>query len=99
MNFLLIKLYNDNAANLSDILAKIEHISELDAVISGLPWASFPEKIQIAILDAVYDNLKSGGIFNTFAYLQGLFLPTGMRFRKLLNRYFFKNQYFSNCME
>ena len=32
--------------------------------------------------------LSEGGYFATFAYLQGLMLPAGIRFRKLLNELF-----------
>jgi phospholipid N-methyltransferase len=32
--------------------------------------------------------LGDGGYFTTFAYLQGLLLPAGQRFKKLLNKSF-----------
>jgi phosphatidylethanolamine/phosphatidyl-N-methylethanolamine N-methyltransferase len=80
-------LYNENATNLSKIL-KQEKIDELDAIISGLPWASFPYKLQTALLDAITKSLKPGGCFSTFAYLQGLYLPAGIKFKKLLSEYF-----------
>ena len=82
------KIYNDSASNLSKILSEKELIDNLDVVISGLPWASFPHKLQISILEAISENLKHGGQFNTFAYLQGLYLPTGIKFKKLLSNYF-----------
>ena len=82
-----IKLYNDSASNLSKILDNM-NITKLDVIISGLPWATFQEELQISILEAVSKSLKKGGQFNTFAYLQGLYLPTGIRFRKLLSSYF-----------
>ena len=82
-----LNIVNDSAANLPEIMknAKIKH---LNAIISGLPWAAFPEKLQLAILDAIIDSLSAGGYFTTFAYLQGLLLPAGQRFRKLLNKSF-----------
>ncbi|MCF7790970.1 MAG: methyltransferase domain-containing protein [Victivallales bacterium] len=83
-----LKIYNDCATNLPKILKEDENIAELDAVISGLPWASFPEELQVSLLDAIIECLKPKGTFNTFAYLQGLVLPAGKKFRKLLDNYF-----------
>lgn len=82
-----VAVYNDNAARL-DAICRENGIPELDAVISGLPWASFPGALQESILGAVLRALKPGGKFTTFAYLQGLPLPAGRRFRKLLERCF-----------
>lgn len=61
---------------------------QLDIVICGLPWASFPESLQDRCLDALFEVLKPGGEFSTFAYTQLLFLPAARRFRKRLSKYF-----------
>ena len=82
-----LKLFNANACDLSD-LCRQENIEKLNAVVSGLPWATFPEKLQRSVLSAITQSLVSGGKFTTFAYLQGLLMPGGQRFRKLLNEYF-----------
>ena len=82
-----VEIFNANACEL-DKLCRNEDIDALDAVISGLPWASFPEKLQQDILSAVNRSLKAGGRFSTFAYLQGMILPGGIRFRKLLQKEF-----------
>lgn len=82
-----VKLYNANACEL-DKLCSQEGISELDAVVCGLPWAAFPEDLQRSILNALLKSLKPGGKFTTFAYLQGLILPAGRRFRHLLDEHF-----------
>ncbi len=63
-------------------------IPHLDAVICGLPWASFPDGLQQNCLDALGTVLKPGGQFATFAYWQGLLLPAAHRFRKRLDHYF-----------
>jgi phospholipid N-methyltransferase len=39
-------------------------------------------------LAAIVDVLPKGGYFTTFAYLQGTILPTGINFRKRLEKYF-----------
>jgi len=82
-----VKLYNANACELENICRE-ENIEALDAVVCGLPWASFPEELQRSILSALVKSLAPRGKFTTFAYLQGLVLPAGKRFRKLLNEYF-----------
>lgn len=60
----------------------------LDAIVSGLPWASFKLSLQKEILDSMFRVLKPEGSFATFAYLQGLGLPAGQRFAKLLKQRF-----------
>ena len=60
-------------------------VTHCDAIVSGLPWASFPEELQDDILDAVLDVLKPGGTFATFAYLRGDKTELGQQFRRKLN--------------
>jgi phosphatidylethanolamine/phosphatidyl-N-methylethanolamine N-methyltransferase len=82
-----LNIVNDSAENLPEIMenAKIKH---LNTIISGLPWAAFHEKLQLGILNAIVNSLCDGGYFTTFAYLQGLMLPAGQRFKKLLRKSF-----------
>jgi len=82
-----LNIVNDSAENLTQIMKNAD-IKHLNAIISGLPWAAFPEKLQVGILSAVFDSLCGGGYFTTFAYLQGLMLPAGQRFKKLLKKSF-----------
>ena len=86
-NYPDVTIYNDSAVNLPALLGR-EHIESLDAVISGLPWAVFPSALQEDILTAVLKSLKSGGYFTTFAYIQGVLLPSGQSFRRRLSRFF-----------
>lgn len=65
-----------------------EGVAKVDAIVSGLPWAFFEAEKQAAILQASTAVLKPGGHFVTFAYLQGLLLPAGQRFRANLRRHF-----------
>ena len=71
-----VEIFNANACEL-DKLCQAEGIKELDAVVSGLPWASFPAGLQQEILSAVVQSLKPGGKFSTFAYLQGMICREG----------------------
>jgi phospholipid N-methyltransferase len=69
-------------------LCEAEGVEQVDAIVSGLPWAAFSEDDQESYLDATMQVLKPGGQFIAFGYLQGLLLPSGRRFRKKLGNYF-----------
>ncbi len=77
-------------ASVGDVrtLCDRQGIRQVDCVVSGLPWASFSDVMQTQYLDAMMTVLRPGGQFVTFAYLQGLMLPAGRRFRRKLNKYF-----------
>lgn len=77
-------------ADASDLKALCieRQISQIDALVSGLPWAAFSEDLQRKILTAILACLGPHGRFSTFAYLHGLPLPAGQRFRRLLNENF-----------
>lgn len=77
---------NDNAENLSAILAK-HAMADCDVIISGIPWTILPDESQNALLAAISCNLKAeSGVFATFMYA----LPTlrKKRFVKKLRGYF-----------
>jgi phosphatidylethanolamine/phosphatidyl-N-methylethanolamine N-methyltransferase len=80
-------VYEDSVANVVDICRR-ESVQQVDAVLCGLPWASFPVSLQKECFDAMLQVLKPGGTFATFAYWQGLLLPAGLRFRSLLKQTF-----------
>lgn len=80
-------VYSDSALNTQQHLR--EHgAASCDRIVCGLPWASFPESLQDSLLAVVHDVLAPGGRFVTFAYLQGLLLPAGLRFARKLRRSF-----------
>jgi len=59
-----------------------------DAIVSGLPWASFPEPLQKSILGEVAASIHSGSTFTSFAYFGPHWLPAGRRFRQTLGSFF-----------
>lgn len=81
------RLYRRNVKSVAKLCAR-EGIDKLDAVFSGLPWASFPDELQIQTLDAMTQVLKPGGRFITFGYRVGTILPKGRRFYRRLPQYF-----------
>jgi len=85
------KIYLDSAENVGKRLTE-NGLEKCDCIISGLPWADFSEKKQKELLKAIVNALRPDGQFITFAYIQGLFLPFGRRFRKLLQKNFKKTE-------
>lgn len=69
-------------------LCEAHGVSQVDAIVSGLPWASFSDEDQTACLEATMQVLRPDGQFITFGYLQGRLLPAGRRFRYKLSQYF-----------
>jgi len=82
-----VPIYQDSAAEIRKYLNQ-HGVKHADAIISGLPWASFPESLQDEILRETVAGLPEGGVFSTFAYLHGLILPSGIRFRRKLKQHF-----------
>jgi len=76
-----------DAAELARLCAA-HAITEVDYVVSGLPWAAFPPELQDSIMTEVRTVLAPAGGFATFAYLQGLMLQAGQRFRSQLRGWF-----------
>ncbi len=84
-----LELYQENAVRLPELLQE-KGLSHADVVLAGLPWAIFPEQLQTDILSGICRALRPGGVFLTFAYVQGVWLPAGQRFRKQLQKNFSK---------
>ncbi len=82
-----LSLYHDCASNIRECCRK-EEVEQVDCVISGLPWAMFPDELQDKILGPMLEMLAPGGVFVTFAYLQGLVMPAGRKFKQNLKRRF-----------
>ena len=86
------KIYEGTVKSVRELCDR-EGVKEVDCVISGLPWASFPGRMQSDFLEGMMTVLKPGGQFATFAYLQGLLLPHGRHFRRKLHEYFCEVSY------
>ncbi len=57
-------------------------------VVSGLPWAIWPDSLQTEILDAVLAILSPDGRMVSFQYVHSQFLPAAVRFRTVLESRF-----------
>jgi len=87
-----VRVYQDSVNNVKT-LCQQEGIEQIDAVICGLPWAAFTDDQQSDFMNSMLEVLKPGGQFATFAYLQGLLLPAGRRFKKRLSDSFSNVEY------
>jgi phosphatidylethanolamine/phosphatidyl-N-methylethanolamine N-methyltransferase len=82
-----VSLFEDSVEN-ARAICDSAGIAAVDCIVSGLPWATFPEKLQLRILDQMMKVLKPGGSFVTFGYLHAVALPPARKFARLLPRYF-----------
>lgn len=82
-----VQVFQDSVTNVAEICRQ-ESMGQVDAIICGLPWASFSESLQTEIIDAMLEVLVPGGQFATFAYWQGVILPAGRRFSRRLHSTF-----------
>ncbi|MEE2821655.1 MAG: methyltransferase domain-containing protein [Acidobacteriota bacterium] len=80
-------VFQDSAVNTAQYLRSVG-VEKCDRIISGLPWSCFSHPLQDQLLDTIIDVLAPGGRFLTFAYIQGLLLPSGRRFRRCLSSRF-----------
>ena len=76
-----------SVVDLGQIL-RTQRIATVDAIVSGLPWASLPVSMQQAVFTEIDAALGAGGVFVTFAYLHGLALPGAVALRRHLRRHF-----------
>ncbi len=62
----------------------------IDLVISGLPFANIPWRINRKIIDATHEIMREGAIFSTFVYFHTYQLPVLRRMRSYLEVKFSK---------
>jgi phosphatidylethanolamine/phosphatidyl-N-methylethanolamine N-methyltransferase len=78
-----VEVVHGSAEHLVDILDS-RGVRSGDAVISGLPWASFPGSLQKSILDQVATVTASSGAFTTFGYVGARQMLSARRFQRML---------------
>jgi len=82
-----VLLFEDSVSNV-EALCNRAGVQSVDCIISGLPWATFSESLQVECLEAMMRVLKPGGRFATFSYVHSLALTGSRRFADRLPRYF-----------
>lgn len=73
-----VHIYNGTAEDVDGILRQFGLPSQVDYIVSGLPFASLPQKQSEAILRRAQSVLKADGLFITFQYtlLKRVFLSS-----------------------
>ncbi|MFC5824807.1 class I SAM-dependent methyltransferase [Nonomuraea insulae] len=81
--FPAVDVAHDDASRLGELLGE-RGLGPADVVVSGLPWAAFPDELQRDLLGAVTDAMNPGAAFTTFSYIHAIPLSSARRFRTLL---------------
>ncbi|TMR98549.1 class I SAM-dependent methyltransferase [Nonomuraea basaltis] len=81
--FPAVDVVHADAARLGELLRE-RGLRQADVVVSGLPWAAFPEESQRDLLEAVTAAMGLGAAFTTFSYIHAIPLGSARRFRALL---------------
>jgi phosphatidylethanolamine/phosphatidyl-N-methylethanolamine N-methyltransferase len=81
--FPTVDVAHADAARLVELLRE-RRLRQADVVVSGLPWAAFPEELQCDLLGAVAAAMGQGAAFTTFSYIHAIPLASARRFRTLL---------------
>jgi phospholipid N-methyltransferase len=82
-----VDVVQGDAAELPRLLTE-RGLHQADVVVSGLPWAAFPDGLQRGLLSAVTSVMNPSGAFTTFSYIHAIPLARARRFRALLaNRF------------
>ncbi|HZG15504.1 MAG TPA: methyltransferase [Candidatus Bathyarchaeia archaeon] len=75
-------IVKNEALDLNGYLEELQ-IAQVDAIISGLPFAVFPKDLRDGILREVHKALAPGGLFITFQYSLQLHTELQQRFSKV----------------
>lgn len=82
-----VEVVEGNAAELPRFLAE-RGLGRIDRIVSGLPFAAWPEGLQREVLDGILAALAPDGRMVTFTYTTSPCTPAGRRFRRRLERSF-----------
>jgi phospholipid N-methyltransferase len=82
-----VEVVTADAVRLEELLAE-RGAGRADVIVSGLPWAVFPEARQREVLDAAVRALAVDGAFTTFAYVHMRWSAPARRLRRSLEERF-----------
>ncbi len=82
-----VEIITDCGTKIGDYLRQ-HGVEQCDTVVGGLPWANLPPSTQDALMKAIVNSLSPHGRYVGFAYLHGIHLPPGKRFKKMLDKNF-----------
>ncbi|MFH1024063.1 MAG: SAM-dependent methyltransferase [Planctomycetota bacterium] len=73
-------------------LCKAAGLGPVKVVISGIPFATIPARVQARIVKGVGRILAPGAVFRTFQYLPAYPMPSARRFRTRMDRLFGRHE-------
>ncbi|MGE3174663.1 MAG: class I SAM-dependent methyltransferase [Planctomycetota bacterium] len=85
--FPTMAFHQGSAGDLPAILAE-RSLPKAMRIVSGLPFASLPAKVQDDVIGGVVQCLQPGGDFRTFQYVHAYGMRQAKRFRRLMDERF-----------
>jgi len=82
-----VRFHHGSAEEAPDLLDR-HGLESARLILSGLPFASMPARIQESILWATRKILHEEGVFRTFSYPFSWYVPGSVRFRRLAGHHF-----------
>ena len=80
-------IYHGTANEIKKYL-KMHNRSQVDCIISAIPWGILSIDLQQELFSEIYDVIAPGGKFLTIALLIGTFFARGKKFKQLLDSNF-----------
>ena len=80
-----------NAAEMSEIHER-SGLGKVSYIISCLPFVSLPGEIRDGVLDQVDKFMQKGCLFRTLQYAHGYYLPSAVKFRKMMQERYGKEK-------
>ena len=80
-----------NAAEMSEIHER-SGLGKVSYIISCLPFVSLPGEIRDGVLNEVDKFMQKGCLFRTLQYAHGYYLPSAVKFRKMMQERYGKER-------
>ena len=90
-NFPDLNIVCGNASEMSDIHAN-SGLGKVSYIISCLPFVSLPGEIRDGVLNEVDKFMQKGCLFRTLQYAHGYYLPSAIKFRKMMQERYGKEK-------
>ena len=90
-NFPDLKIVCGNAAEMSDIHAR-SGLGKVSYIVSCLPFVSLPGEVRNNVLNEVDKFMQKGCLFRTLQYAHGYYIPSAVKFRKMMQERYGKEK-------
>lgn len=90
-NFPELNIVCGNAVEMEEI-HKGSGLGKVSYIICCLPFVSLPSEVRDGVLAQVDEFMKKGCMFRTLQYAHGFYLPSAIKFRKLMQQRYGKEK-------